>query len=50
MGEHIFLLFLDDNERLHQGETRGVNIGRGVRQGFCLSLILFKLCGACLTK
>jgi hypothetical protein len=27
-----------------------VKIGRGVRQGYCLSLILFKLYSECLTK
>jgi hypothetical protein len=29
--------------RLNRGETRSVKIGRGVRQGCCLSPILFKL-------
>jgi len=36
--------------RLDGGETRSVQIGRGVRQGCCLSPILFKLCSECLTK
>ena len=36
--------------RLHQGETRSVKIGRGVRQGCCLSPILFNLYSECLTK
>jgi hypothetical protein len=35
---------------LDQGETRSVKIGRGVRQGCCLSLILFNLYGDYLTK
>jgi hypothetical protein len=30
-------------ERLDQGETRNMKIGRGVREGSCLSLILFIL-------
>jgi len=36
--------------RLNRGETRSVKIGRGVRQGCCLSPILFNLHGECLTK
>jgi len=36
--------------RLNRGETRNVKIGRGVRQGSCLSPILFNLYSECLTK
>jgi hypothetical protein len=36
--------------RLNRGETRGVKIGRGVRQGCCLSPILFNFYSECLTK
>jgi hypothetical protein len=36
--------------RLDQGEMRSVKIGRGVRQGCCLSLILFNLYSEYLTK
>jgi hypothetical protein len=36
--------------RLDQGETRSVTIGRGVRQGCCLSLILFHFYSKYLTK
>ena len=36
--------------RLDRGETRSVQIGRGVRQGYCLSPIMFNLCCECLTK
>ena len=35
---------------LDQGATRSVQIGRGVRQGCCLSPILFHLYSECLTK
>ena len=38
------------NVRLNRGETRSVKIGRGVRQGSCLSPILFNLYSECLTK
>ena len=31
-------------------ETRSVNIGRGVREGCCLSPIMFSLYSECLTK
>jgi hypothetical protein len=37
-------------ERLNRGETRSVKTGRGVRQGCCLSPILFTLYSECLTK
>jgi hypothetical protein len=36
--------------RLNRGERTSVKIGRGVRQGRCLSLILFNLYSECLTK
>jgi len=36
--------------RLNRGETRSVKIGREVRQGCCLSLILFNLYSKYLTK
>jgi len=36
--------------RLNRGETRSVKIGRGVRQGCCLSPVLFNLYSECLTK
>jgi len=36
--------------QLNQGETRSVKTGRGVRQGCCLSSILFNLYSECLTK
>jgi len=36
--------------RLNRGETRSVKIGRGVRQGCCLSPILFNVYSECLTK
>ena len=36
--------------KLDEGETKSVEIGRGVRQGCCLSPILFKLHGEYLKK
>jgi hypothetical protein len=36
--------------RMNRGETRSVKIGRGVRQGCCLSPILFNLYSEYLTK
>jgi len=36
--------------QMNQGETRNVKTGRGVRQGCCLSPILFSLYSECLTK
>jgi retron-type reverse transcriptase len=36
--------------RLNRRKTRSVKTGRGVRQGCCLSPILFKLYSECLTK
>ena len=36
--------------RLDRGEARSVKIGRGVRQGRCLSPILFNLYSECLTE
>jgi hypothetical protein len=36
--------------RLDRGETRSVQIGRGARQVFCWSSILFNLYSECLTK
>jgi len=36
--------------RLNRGEARSVKIGRGVREGCCLSPILFNLYSECLTK
>jgi hypothetical protein len=36
--------------RLDRGETRSVQIGRGVRHGWCLPPILLNLHSECLTK
>jgi hypothetical protein len=36
--------------RLNRGETRSVKTGRGVRQGCCLSPILFNLYSEYITK
>jgi Reverse transcriptase (RNA-dependent DNA polymerase). len=43
MGQRVKL-------RLNQGETDSVKIGRGVRQGCCMSPILFNLYGEYLIK
>jgi hypothetical protein len=36
--------------KMDKGETRGVKTGRGIRQEYCLSLILFDLCSKYYTK
>jgi len=48
----ISKLYMDQRVkvRLDRGETRRVQIRRGVRQGCCLSPILFNLYSECLTK
>ena len=48
----ISKLYMDQSVkvRLDRGEARSVQIGRGVRQGRCLSPILFNLYSECLTK
>jgi hypothetical protein len=48
----ISKLYMDQmvKVQLDRGEKRCVQIGRGVRQGCCLSPILFNLTSECLTK
>ena len=48
----ISKLYMDQRVKvqLDLGETRSVQIGRGVRQGCCLSPILFNLYSECFTK
>jgi len=48
----ISKLYMDRRvkERLYRGETRIVQIGLGVRQGFSLSPIIFNLYSECLNK
>ena len=48
----ISKLYMDQGVkvRLDRGETRSVQIGKGVRQGCCLSPILFNLYSECLSK
>jgi len=36
--------------RLDRGDIRSVQIGREVRQGYCLSPVLFNLYSECLSK
>jgi len=45
-------LYMDQRNkvRLDRGETRSVQIGRGVGQGCCLSPVMFNLYSECLTK
>ena len=47
LQQRYFVLVMD---YLGLGETRSVQIGRGVQQGCCLSSILFNLYSKCLTK
>ena len=48
----ISKLYMDQRikVRLDAGKRRSVQIGRGVRQGCCLSPVLFNLYSECLTK
>jgi hypothetical protein len=48
----ISKLYVDDSVkiRLDEGEIRSMKIGRGVRQGSCLSQILFSVYSECLIK
>jgi len=48
----ISKLYMDQRVkvRLDRGETRSVQIGRGVRQGCCLSPLLFNLYSECCTQ
>jgi len=48
----ISKLYMDQRVKVRQdrGETRSVQIGKGVRQGCCLSPILFNLYSECHTK
>jgi hypothetical protein len=48
----ISKLYMDhsDKEWLDQGMTKSVKIGRGVRQGCCLSPLLFNLCSEYVTQ
>ena len=48
----ISKLYMDQRVkiRLDRRETRSVQIGRGVRQGCCLSPIVFNYYSECLTK
>jgi hypothetical protein len=43
----INTLYMDQSVkiRVNRGETENIKNGRGVRQGYCLSLILFNLPG-----
>ena len=47
---YLYILSQSVKVRLNRGETRSVKTGRGVRQGCCLSPILFKLYSEYLTK
>jgi hypothetical protein len=48
----ISKLYMEQSVKIQmdQGETRSVKVGRGVRQGCCLSSILFNLYSEYLTK
>ena len=47
---HIFKLYIYIYTYIDRGKTRSVQTGRGVRQGCCLSPILFNLYSEWLTK